>query len=76
MSLVSYFNLGEHRRTNKTEEDKAKEVIKKAKVEDDEYHKNANEEQTYYRYIMDGVLFKGFNYINNFLALLTLFMKL
>ncbi|XP_045467902.1 ATP-dependent helicase brm isoform X1 [Harmonia axyridis] len=27
---------------------KAKEVIKKAKVEDDEYHKNANEEQTYY----------------------------
>lgn len=38
-----------HRRENKTEEDKAKEVIKKAKVEDDEYHKNANEEQTYYR---------------------------
>lgn len=32
----------------KTEEEKAKEVINKAKVEDDEYHKNANEEQTYY----------------------------
>lgn len=32
----------------RTEEDKAKDVIKKAKVEDDEYHKNANEEQTYY----------------------------
>ncbi|RZC34594.1 ATP-dependent helicase brm, partial [Asbolus verrucosus] len=32
----------------KSEEDKAKEVINKAKVEDDEYHKNANEEQTYY----------------------------
>lgn len=31
----------------KTEETKAKEVIKKAKVEDDEY-KNATEEQTYY----------------------------
>lgn len=31
------------------EEDRAKKVIKKAKVEDDEYHKNANEEQTYYR---------------------------
>ncbi|XP_022919947.1 ATP-dependent helicase brm isoform X2 [Onthophagus taurus] len=30
------------------EEDKTKTVIKKAKVEDDEYHKNANEEQTYY----------------------------
>ncbi|GJQ73042.1 brm [Trypoxylus dichotomus] len=33
---------------HQSEEDKAKEVIKKAKVEDDEYHKNANEEQTYY----------------------------
>jgi SWI/SNF-related matrix-associated actin-dependent regulator of chromatin subfamily A protein 2/4 len=33
---------------SKSEEDKAKEVINKAKVEDDEYHKNANEEQTYY----------------------------
>ncbi|XP_018562327.2 ATP-dependent helicase brm isoform X2 [Anoplophora glabripennis] len=32
----------------KTEEDKAKEVIKKARVEDDEYHKNSIEEQTYY----------------------------
>ncbi|KAI4459651.1 snf2/rad54 helicase family [Holotrichia oblita] len=31
-----------------SEEHKAKDVIKKAKVEDDEYHKNANEEQTYY----------------------------
>lgn len=41
--------LGEHRHTGRTEEDKAKDVIKKAKVEDDEYHKNANEEQTYYR---------------------------
>ncbi|KAL3278288.1 hypothetical protein HHI36_013622 [Cryptolaemus montrouzieri] len=30
------------------DENKAKELIKKAKVEDDEYHKNANEEQTYY----------------------------
>ncbi|XP_044262414.1 ATP-dependent helicase brm isoform X2 [Tribolium madens] len=33
---------------NRSEEDKAKDVINKAKVEDDEYHKNANEEQTYY----------------------------
>ncbi|KYB25022.1 brahma [Tribolium castaneum] len=33
---------------NRSEEDKAKELINKAKVEDDEYHKNANEEQTYY----------------------------
>lgn len=32
-------------------EDKARDVIKKAKVEDDEYHKNSNEEQTYYRYV-------------------------
>ncbi|XP_056642745.1 ATP-dependent helicase brm-like isoform X1 [Diorhabda sublineata] len=32
----------------KSEEDKTKEVIKKAKVEDDEYHKNSKEEQTYY----------------------------
>ncbi|XP_060525669.1 ATP-dependent helicase brm-like [Cylas formicarius] len=32
----------------KTEEDKAKALIKKAKVEDDEYHKNSTEEQTYY----------------------------
>jgi hypothetical protein len=36
---------------SKSEEDKAKEVINKAKVEDDEYHKNANEEQTYYRWV-------------------------
>ncbi|XP_076275469.1 ATP-dependent helicase brm-like isoform X2 [Rhynchophorus ferrugineus] len=32
----------------KSEEDKAKLVIKKAKVEDDEYHKRSGEEQTYY----------------------------
>lgn len=38
---------------DKSEEEKAKEVIKKAKVEDDEYHKNANEEQTYYRQDLD-----------------------
>lgn len=40
---------GEGRGENRSEEDRAKEVIKKAKVEDDEYHKNSNEEQTYYR---------------------------
>ncbi|KAL1500939.1 hypothetical protein ABEB36_006354 [Hypothenemus hampei] len=32
----------------KTDEDKAKDVIKKAKVEDDEYHKKVGEEQSYY----------------------------
>ncbi|XP_066256953.1 ATP-dependent helicase brm-like isoform X2 [Euwallacea similis] len=32
----------------KTEEDKAKALIKKAKVEDDEYHKKIGEEQSYY----------------------------
>ncbi|XP_072385053.1 ATP-dependent helicase brm-like isoform X2 [Diabrotica undecimpunctata] len=32
----------------KSEESKAKDAIKKARVEDDEYHKNFNEEQTYY----------------------------
>lgn len=36
------------RRDQKSEEEKAKEVIKKAKCEDDEY-KNGKEEQTYYR---------------------------
>ncbi|XP_063906317.1 ATP-dependent helicase brm isoform X2 [Zophobas morio] len=41
-------NGGRHHDASKSEEDKAKEVINKAKVEDDEYHKNANEEQTYY----------------------------
>lgn len=41
----------ERRRIQLAEEDKVKDVIHKAKVEDDEYHKNANEEQTYYRYI-------------------------
>ncbi|KAJ8974907.1 hypothetical protein NQ317_009836 [Molorchus minor] len=35
-------------RGSRTEEDKAKEVIQKARVEDDEYHKNSIEEQTYY----------------------------
>ena len=33
-----------------SEEEKAKVVIQKAKVEDDEY-KNYTEEQTYYRYV-------------------------
>lgn len=37
-----------HREERRLEEDKAMEVIKQAKVEDDEY-KNATEEQTYYR---------------------------
>nr|CAI5847492.1 unnamed protein product [Callosobruchus analis] len=32
----------------KSEADKAKDVIKKARVEDDEYHKNSIEDQTYY----------------------------
>ncbi|XP_019754076.1 ATP-dependent helicase brm isoform X2 [Dendroctonus ponderosae] len=32
----------------KSEEDKAKALIKKAKVEDDEYHKRIGEEQSYY----------------------------
>ncbi|XP_030758143.1 ATP-dependent helicase brm-like [Sitophilus oryzae] len=32
----------------RSEEDKAKALIKKAKVEDDEYHKRSGEEQTYY----------------------------
>lgn len=32
----------------KTEEDKAKAIIKKAKVEDDEYQKKIGEEQSYY----------------------------
>lgn len=46
----------ERRRIQQAEEDKVKDVIHKAKVEDDEYHKNANEEQTYYRY-------RSFNFI-------------
>lgn len=50
--IFLFYFIGEHKRQNKSEEDKAKEVIKKAKVEDDEYHKNANEEQTYYRYLI------------------------
>ena len=33
----------------KTDEEKAREMIKKAKVEDDEYK---TEEQTYYRYVL------------------------
>lgn len=33
---------------DKVDEDKTKDVIRKAKVEDDEY-KNASEEHTYYR---------------------------
>ncbi|CAH1967331.1 unnamed protein product [Acanthoscelides obtectus] len=32
----------------RSEADKAKDVIKKARVEDDEYHKNSIEDQTYY----------------------------
>ncbi|KAJ8969543.1 hypothetical protein NQ314_001695 [Rhamnusium bicolor] len=39
------YNLREER---KREEDRAREVIKNARVEDDEYHKNSIEEQTYY----------------------------
>lgn len=34
-----------------TDNDKAKEVIQKAKVEDDEY-KNTSEEHTYYRLVI------------------------
>ncbi|XP_017784542.1 PREDICTED: ATP-dependent helicase brm isoform X2 [Nicrophorus vespilloides] len=40
---------GSHKKSeNKNDDPKVKDVLKKAKVEDDEYHKNANEEQTYY----------------------------
>lgn len=50
-NILTYYNFRTARsRGHQSEEDKAKDVINKAKVEDDEYHKNANEEQTYYRY--------------------------
>ena len=48
--MVFYTDTKPHRSRNSdaSDDDKARAMIKKAKVEDDEY-KNSAEEQTYYR---------------------------